>query len=54
MGSFVIAKLKEGSTWAGIAVLISGATFIPHAAEFSALVPAVGTVVAGVLAIFFK
>ena len=54
IGSFVVAKLREGSTWAGIATLIAGASFIPHAQEIGALVPTIGTLVAGVLAIWFK
>jgi len=51
---FVISKLKEGSTWAGIGALIAGASFIPHAAEIGALAPTFGVLVAGVLAIWFK
>jgi len=54
VATFVVGKLKEGSTWAGIATLIAGASFIPHAQEIGALVPTVGTLVAGVLAIWFK
>lgn len=50
---WVVAKLKEGSTWAGIAGIVAGASFIPHAAEISHIIPALGVVVAGVLAIFF-
>jgi hypothetical protein len=52
--TFVVGKLKEGSTWSGIAAIIAGASFIPHAAEIGALVPAIGTVVAGTLSIWFK
>ena len=33
VATFVVSKLKEGSTWAGIATLIAGASFIPHAQE---------------------
>lgn len=54
MKDFILAKLKEGSTWAGIGAIVAGASFIPHAAELGALVPSVGVVVAGILAIFFK
>ena len=54
MGALIVSKLKEGSTWAGIASLFASLSFIPHAAEIAPLVPAVGTVVAGLLAIFFK
>ena len=51
--NWIVSRLKEGSTWAGIAGIIAGASFIPHADEISKLVPSVGVVVAGVLAIFF-
>lgn len=50
---FVKAKLKEGSTWAGLAAVVAGLSFIPHAAEISALIPSLGIVVAGVLGIYF-
>lgn len=51
--NWIVSKLKEGSTWAGVAGIIAGASFIPHAEEISHIVPAFGVVVAGVLAIFF-
>ena len=51
--NFIVARLKEGSTWAGIAGIIAGASFIPHADEISKLVSSIGVVVAGVLAIWF-
>ena len=50
---WIVARLKEGSTWAGIAGIIAGAGFIPHADEISKLVPTLGVLVAGVLAIWF-
>lgn len=49
----IIAKLKEGSTWAGLAGVIAGATFIPHAKDIAQILPAIGVVVGGVLAIWF-
>lgn len=51
--NWVISKLKEGSTWTGIAAIVAGASFIPHATEISHLVAPLGVVVAGVLAIWF-
>lgn len=51
--NFIISKLKEGSTWAGLGALLAGASFIPHAKDFAALAPAIGVVVAGVLSIYF-
>ena len=50
---FIVAKLKEGSTWAGLGALIAGLSFIPHANDIAKLVPSIGVVVAGVLAIWF-
>lgn len=52
MKDFLIAKLKEGSTWAGIGAIVAGLSF-PHAPEIGALVPSIGVVVAGILAIVF-
>ena len=50
---WIVSRLKEGSTWAGLAGIIAGASFIPHADELSKIVPSLGVVVAGVLAIWF-
>ena len=43
--NLVIAKLKEGSTWAGLGVLVGGMTFIPHAPELAKLAAPLGVVV---------
>jgi NCAIR mutase (PurE)-related protein len=51
--NFIVSKLKEGSTWSGIAAIIAGTAFIPHADEISKVVPAFGVVVAGVLSIIY-
>lgn len=53
MSNWIIGKLKEGSTWAGLAGIIGGLSFIPHANDIAKLVPEIGIVVAGVLAIIF-
>jgi hypothetical protein len=50
--SSILARLKEPSTWAGVAAFVAGASFIPHAAEVSQMVVGVGMVVAAALAIF--
>lgn len=50
---WIVSRLKEGSTWAGLAGIIAGASFIPHADELSKIVPSLGVVIAGVLAIWF-
>ena len=54
MKDLVLAKLKEGSTWSGIGVIVASLTFIPHASELAALVPTAGALVAGLLSIYFK
>lgn len=48
---WVIARLKEGSTWGGIGKLIAGLAFLPHASEIGALVPTLGVLVTGVIQI---
>jgi hypothetical protein len=52
--SFILARLKEPSTWAGAATLLAGVSFIPHSAELAELVPSLGVVVGGLVAIFLK
>lgn len=50
---WIVSKMKEGSTWAGIAGVVAGMSFIPHAADIAQIIPSLGVVVAGVLAIVF-
>ena len=45
------ARLREPSTYAGLAGLVAGAAFIPNAAAWADLILAVGGVVAAALAI---
>jgi hypothetical protein len=51
--NWIVGKLKEGSTWTGIAMLIGSMSFIPHADDVSKTVAIAGTAIAGVLAIWF-
>ena len=51
--NWIVTKLKEGSTWAGLAGLIAGASFIPHAQDIAQIIPALGVVIGGILAIAF-
>ena len=45
---YIIERLKEGSTWAGLAALTMALSFVlPHAAEWSNVVLAIGVVFAG-------
>lgn len=54
MKDFLLAKIKEPGTWSGLAALVAGLTFIPHAVDIAQLLPAVGVVVSGVIAIVLK
>ncbi len=45
---WALARLREPSTYAGIAALVASMTFLPHAAEIAALIPQIG---AGVVAL---
>ena len=51
--NWIVAKLKEGSTWAGLSALIAGASFIPHSGDIAQIIPSLGIVVGGLLAIIF-
>lgn len=54
MKDFVIARLKEPSTYAGIAGLIASLSFIPDAAAWSQVVISAGAAIAAALAIVMK
>ena len=47
----ILARLKEPSTYAGIAAFIAGLTFLPHAAQYADEVSAIGVAIVGLLAI---
>lgn len=49
--SWLIARAKEPSTYAGLAGLIASMSFIPHASDAAALMPVIGTAIASVLAV---
>ena len=51
--NWIVDRLKQGSTWAGIAGVIAGMNFIPHAQDIAQIIPALGVVVGGILAIVF-
>lgn len=51
MKEFIIARLREPSTYAGLATLVASLSFIPNAAEWSQLIVPAGTALAGALAI---
>lgn len=51
MKEFLIARLREPSTYAGVAALIGSLAFIPNAAEWGQVVVTAGAAIAGALAI---
>lgn len=51
VSSWLISRLREGSTWGGIGKLIAGLAFLPHAEQIGALIPTVGVLVAGIIEI---
>lgn len=51
MKDFIITRLREPSTYAGIAALIGSLTFIPNAAEWGDVITSAGVAIAGALAI---
>jgi len=52
MLSTIIARLREPSTYAGIAGVVAGLSFIPHAADIAQTVTAVGAAAVSLLAIW--
>ena len=50
--STILARLKEPSTWAGLAAVVAGLQFLPHAAEIGSIVTGAGMIVMAALAIF--
>ena len=51
---WLFARIEERSTWAGIAAVVGGMSFLPHAAADAQFIAAVGTVVVGVAAIVHR
>jgi hypothetical protein len=49
---FIIARLREPSTYAGLAAFIGGLAFLPHAQDMAQSIGFVGGAVAGLLAIW--
>ena len=52
--TWAFARLVERSTWVGIAAVVGGMSFLPHAAADAQLVAALGVVVSGVAAIVHR
>lgn len=54
MKTWLIARLKEKTTWAGIATVVGSLSFIPNAVEWSTVIIAAGTAIAGAVSILTK
>lgn len=52
MLSYILARLREPSTAAGVGAVVSGFAWLPHAADFATLAQGLVMVCAGLLAIF--
>lgn len=51
MKEFIIARLKEPSTYAGLAAMVASLSFIPAADAWASVIIAAGAAIAGGLAI---
>lgn len=50
---WVVTRLEEPSTWAGVAALIGSMSFLPNASADAQVASAIGVAVAGALAVAF-
>ena len=51
---WAFARLAETSTWLGLAAVVGGMPFLPHAASDAQFLAALGVVISGVVAILRK
>ena len=49
--NWILARLEEPSTYAGLASFVMGLSFIPNASTWAGLIVPVGTALAGVLSV---
>jgi hypothetical protein len=54
MKDFIIARLKEPSTYAGLAAMVASLSFIPAADAWAQVILSAGAAIAGGLAIVMK
>lgn len=52
MKEWLVSRLKEKTTWAGLATVVGSLSFIPAADSWSATIAVIGTAVAGVVSIW--
>lgn len=50
--ALIASRLREPSTYAGIAGVVAGLTFLPHAADIAQTIVISGGAIAGLLAIW--
>lgn len=54
MKEWILARIKETSTWAGVATFVGSLSFIPLAEDWQATVTIVGTAIAGLVSVWVK
>ena len=54
MKEWLLTKIREKSTWAGLAAIVSSLTFIPSAESVAASLAVIGAAVSGLVAIWVK
>ena len=52
--AWALARLAERSTWIGLAAIVGGMPFLPHAASDAQFVAALGVVISGVAAVVHR
>lgn len=52
MKNALVARLREPSTYAGLAVFVGSLSFLPNSANIAETITVVGTALAGLLAIW--
>ncbi len=49
--AWALSRLKEPSTWAGLAGIVATMSFLPHASQDAQVISVVGAAIASVLAV---
>ena len=52
--AWALARLGERSTWLGLAAVVGGMSFLPHAEADAQIIAALGVVISGVAAIVHR
>lgn len=51
---WLFARIEERSTWAGIAAVVGGMSFLPQAQADAQIIAAIGVVISGVAAVVHR